>query len=209
MQDYDRFLADIPFPRQELDRLSKRAWILEYGKRHARVAEIGVFRGHFAEIILAKLDPSVFYMVDTWTLEGEFFGYGVADEYANLGKLTTQQAKDDARRRVNGFRRPDRSIELLEMKGVDFFTMLSERGERLDVVYLDTTHEYADTLRELSAAADVLADDGVIIGDDWHTNPQSAHFGVLLAVNDFVRESAFDVISAGSGNQYCLRRRQS
>src|SRR5262249_5136029 len=64
------------FPKEELDRLSKRAWILEYVGPNTTGAEIGVFRGHFSEIIFSKVKPQKLYLVDLWTKGGERFNWG-------------------------------------------------------------------------------------------------------------------------------------
>ena len=196
-------LASIPFPAEEIERLPERAAALSHAKSRGRVAEIGVYRGHFSEVILERLQPSVFYMVDRWTLAGETFGW--RSEYDGFGALTTKLAKDDSIRRASRFR--GSSIHIVEADAVDFAREAKRQKVRLDMVYLDTDHRYEPTLQQLVALQDIVADDGVIIGDDWEPDPAHPHHAVFQAVNDFLKVSDFDLVTAGQAKQYCLRRR--
>jgi hypothetical protein len=83
--DHDSLLAAIPFPSGEIERLKGRAEILKCARKRSRVAEIGVYRGHFSEVIIRHLRPKIFYMVDMWTLQGEFYGWDADREYTAWG----------------------------------------------------------------------------------------------------------------------------
>ena len=63
-----------PLPDSELRRLELRKWILNYVPKGGVGGEIGAFRGHFSEVLLQWLEPRKAYLVDPWTLRGEFFG---------------------------------------------------------------------------------------------------------------------------------------
>jgi hypothetical protein len=78
--------------------------------------------------------------------------------------------------------------------------------EKLNFVYIDANHNYEFVLKDLYAAAKLLGPKGVIIGDDWTPHPGGAHHGVFKAVQEFVRATDFQIIAAGYGQQYCLRR---
>src|SRR5579859_418430 len=64
---------EFPFPRWALEGAAARRWVLENASRGSVGAEVGVFRGHFSEVILSTLSPKKFYMIDPWTKIGEFF----------------------------------------------------------------------------------------------------------------------------------------
>ena len=50
----------------------------------------------------------------------------------------------------------------------------------------------------------VLADDGVILGDDWFDDP--GHYsGVCRAVNEFCKSHNYEIAVAGQDAQFCLR----
>ena len=79
-------------------------------------------------------------------------------------------------------------------------------SEPLDFEYIDTDHLYASTLAQLDAVRAVLAEDGVILGDDWIADPEHIHSGVMRAVNDFIRFRDYQLLAAGPEAQWCVRR---
>jgi hypothetical protein len=209
----DRPLTPVPpeedtFPADDLARLEQRRWVLAHARFGGVGAEFGVFRGHFAAEIAEALRPSKLYLVDPWTLQGERFDWG--DEpyirtYTNDNRLTTEQALSDARLRVAPFR-DELDIEFAEDYTVEFCSRLSTQ---LDFAYIDTSHDYGATLDELEAVSRVLAEDGVIMGDDWQPDPGHPHHGVMRGVNDFVRYRDFEIVAAGPAYQWCIRRTPS
>lgn len=204
--DYDSFLEDIPFPAGEVERLKVRAPILKHAKKRGRIAEIGVFRGHFSEVILERLQPAVFFMVDKWTMNGEHWSWGADTEYMAFGELTTALARDDAARRAKKFEGRGIDILLVENASTAFADDLRQAGETLDAVYLDASHLYESTLRELAAFAKVLAPGGVIMGDDWRPDRTHRHHGVFKAVTEFVKSTDFEIVAADHAMQWCIRR---
>ena len=189
------------YPEVATARGPRRRWILAHAKAGGVGAEFGVFRGHFAAEIADCLRPAKLYLVDPWTTSGERFDWGDVPE-TNFNRLTTRQALDDTRARMEPFRRHT-EIEIVEETSVAFCARLSSP---LDFAYLDTGHQYESTLAELEAISAVVADDGVIMGDDWITDPTHVHAGVLRAVNDFIRGRDFELVAAGPEAQWCIRR---
>jgi len=55
-----------PFPDYELSRNWGRRWILDYVPEGTIGAEVGVFRGHFSELILRRQKPKKLYLIDPW-----------------------------------------------------------------------------------------------------------------------------------------------
>jgi hypothetical protein len=206
MPDPDALMPPVPpeedtYPAEAIARGPRRRWILDFAKRGGIGAEFGVFRGHFAAEIADHLRPARLSLVDTWTTAGERFDWGEVPE-TNFDRLTTFQALADTRARMAPFRRHT-EIEIVEDTTVGF---CARRSSRLDFAYLDTGHRYASTLAELEAIAAVIADDGVIMGDDWITDPSHPHAGVLRAVNDFIRLRDFELVAAGPEMQWCIRK---
>lgn len=184
----------------------KRKWLLSFARKNSVGAEFGVFRGHFAAVIARELTPRKLFLVDPWTKCGERFGWG-PDPYTNYDELTTAGALLDTRHRMRIFESTCDIVyieETLENFGED---IESYTAEKLDFAYLDTTHSYHDTLRQLDVLAKIIASDGVILGDDWIPDIHHRHHGVMRAVNDFLKVSDFQLVIAGPDNQFCLRRR--
>ncbi len=209
----ERPLTPVPpeedtFPAEELERMPERCWVLPFAKTGGVGAELGVFRGHFAAEIAARVRPSKLYLVDLWTRLGPRFDWGDDPyilRYTNNNRLTTEQALSDARMRLAPHRDAV-DVEFVEASTVEFCDGLTTE---LDFAYLDTSHQYESTLVELEALGGVLAEGGVIIGDDWYGDPSHPHAGVLRAVNDFLRHREFELVWAGPGAQWCIRRTPS
>ena len=188
-----------PFPEWEIERMKNRRRILRHLPKQGIGAEIGVFRGHFSELISYAAKPTKFYLVDPWTKSGETFGWG--KEYTNFGKLETAAARDESILRAQRGGCPD--VVVIENS---FPACKAEITEKLDWVYLDASHKFEQTLRELVAVQDLLKDDAVIAGDDFAIDPKAIHHGVFQAVHEFVRQTDWCIIDCGIANQYALRR---
>jgi hypothetical protein len=189
-----------PMPDGELARLKARRWILSHVKPGGIGAEIGVFRGHFSALICEVAKPRKLYLVDPWTLVGPTFGWGA--EYTNFDTLTTAAAREEAAARCRLFP----SVELVQIEAT-YPGCAARLVEPLDFAYLDASHKYAKTLAELQALERQMAPAGAILGDDWTPDPASQHHGVYLAVQDFVRRADWEIVAAGPGQQWALRRR--
>jgi hypothetical protein len=192
--------ADFPMPEREMARTLRRRWILHYASKGGVGAEIGVFRGHFSEVICDTLAPSKLYLIDPWTKVGTTFGWGKA--YTSFGTLPTALALAETRARVARF--SNTQAILIE----DYFPECSDRiSTPLDFAYLDASHQYPRTMAELTALVACMAKDGVILGDDWQPDPSHPHHGVFRAVQDFTRHAAWQIVAAGPDGQWALRRR--
>ncbi len=188
-----------PFPENELKRLNERKWILNYLPKNSVGMEIGVFRGHFSEVIAQIVRPKVLYLVDPWTKLGETFGWRTS--YANFNTLPTCVAKDEAIARMEKF-------DWVKVVIVEDFSQnfLSSFAGTVDWVYLDSSHEYRQTYTELCLIDRVICRNGLIVGDDWAPDISHKHHGVFRAVNDFVKSHDYQFITAGLAGQWCIRR---
>lgn len=200
----ETFLTDsearFPMPKGEMDRLRARRWILRHLPTGGVGVEVGVFRGHFSALICEVAAPRKLYLIDPWTTLGATFGWG--KEYTAFGTLPTATARDEALARTARF--PQVETVLVESIYPDCADRIEEP---LDFAYLDASHKYLPTLTELRALTLQVRPGGIIAGDDWSPNPDSPHHGVYLAVQDFVRESEWEVLVAGPAGQWALRRR--
>ena len=150
-------------------------------------------------MIVREFLPRQVYLVDPWDLQGESFGdWG---EYTNFGALRPADCYAD----VMAFAAEHPGVVTVIKEYAERF-LAEYRGEAFDWVYLDTSHTYDDTLRQLGLIAPHLKADGVILGDDWITDRAHKHHEVFRAVHQFLRTSDFEIVMAGRGNQYVLRR---
>lgn len=198
MDSIDEINESFPFPQRELDRLQNRRWILDFVQQGDVGAEVGVFRGHFAEILCDVLKPKTLYLIDPWEKMGELFGF--SSDYTNGGLLPTRIAKQETVLRLQSFS----NINIKFIEG--FFPEDASFEHTLDWVYLDASHSFDATLRELRYLDGIVTEKGCIFGDDWVLNPNHSHYGVFKAVQQFVKETRWMIIAAGPGGQWCLRR---
>lgn len=80
-------------------------------------------------------------------------------------------------------------ITPLPMTSENAAEILSRLGIRFDLVYIDAAHEYAAAKRDIAAYYNLLADDGLLIGDDYISWP-----GVTRAADEFAAEHGVHTI---------------
>jgi Methyltransferase domain len=185
----------------------RRRWILSFARSGGVGAEFGVFRGHFAAVIAREVKPCTLFLVDPWTKLGERFDRDL-DPYTDafFSQLSTAEAFAETRRRMAEYETTCNVVyveDTLENFAARFGTYSTRK---LDFAYLDTSHSYHETLRQLSLLKEIVVLDGVILGDDWAPDVQHRNHGVMRAVNEFLKDSDFQLVLAGQDNQYCLRR---
>jgi predicted O-methyltransferase YrrM len=183
----------------ELKRSEKREFLSHYVKKNGIGAELGVFWGHFSEVILRTFRPRRLYLVDLWDMQGDSFGNWGA--YTDFGRLQTA----DCHAYVKGLEAQHPGVVTVVRDSAEKF-LTEYRGEKFDWVYLDTSHRFDETLRQLELISDHLQRDGVILGDDWIPDPAHPHHDVFRAVHRFIRTADFEIVIAGKGNQFVLRR---
>jgi hypothetical protein len=183
--------------------LQHRAWMLPNLPKGGVGVELGVFTGLFSEQIIRLAQPKRLYLVDMWwTKYGDL--YPDWGPYTDYGMLPTRVAHDAAVARTAKLG----TEVIVEVKSsTDWLANLPD--QHLDWAYLDTSHQYADTWQELRALAPKIRETGFILGDDWQFSPDHVHGGVMLAINDFIRATDFDVRWAGGAGQWLIMRRSA
>jgi hypothetical protein len=149
-------------------------------------AEIGVFHGHFSEQILQQQVRKL-YLVDPWyKLNNEWDWKSLKqEERSTLDALKGVEAKL-ASYIESGI------VEIVIEYGNIFLDNITSSS--LDFVYIDSSHNYTDTVLELNAAYNAVNDTGIILGDDWHTNINHKHYGVTKAINELINCGKFELV---------------
>jgi hypothetical protein len=156
------------------------------------VAEIGVADGDFSAEILRLNKPATLYLIDSW----ESARYRGGLEY-----IRTRFAEE-----IKGG-----SVILNRGRSIDILATLPEKS--FDWLYLDATHEYTDTLKELHLCRSIVKDGQYIAGHDFCLgNPHSAiPYGVIRAVYEFCLETnwGFEYITLDRDGyfSFCLHKR--
>lgn len=164
-------------------------------------AEIGVFRGEFTAKLLDICRPGELHLFDGWWhLYGETYPDWGA--YTDFGRLPTRTAYQDTLESVERHRGKAKveihvgdDCELLEKIPDSYF----------DWVYLDSSHQYEHTARELEILNRKVKPTGLITGDDWKDDPGDPNHGASIAIQEFCERSAWKVASRDTRfNQWLL-----
>ncbi len=173
-----------------------RASLLKILPKDSIGAELGVFKGEWTKSILKIVKPRKLHLIDPWWIKyGEYFpwapGMKTSDAYNNLIKIIDEYDK----RKVCTVHVQD---DLVCLKG--FVTGY------FDWAYLDTTHAYEQTKKELEILKDKVKDDGIICGHDWQSDNKHRHHGVYKAVNEFCTSYKYKIIKLDRHLQWAIKK---
>ena len=178
---------------------SRRAKFLEQMIPKGGVgAELGVYKGHFTRFILDVVAPERLHLIDPWYLLGERWRWADGNQStieALVAILRTYAAELTC------------GTVILHV-GDDLEVLLTFPDSYFDWVYLDTTHSYGHSVKELELLGVKVKAGGVIAGDDWQTDPAHIHHGVCSAVREFIAREPYDLIYANeTDKQWAIRLR--
>jgi hypothetical protein len=158
-------------------------------------AEIGVFKGEFTAFLLSSL-PSKLYAVDPWYRLSSIWSWAKSDQ-STLRALC--KILEEFQNEIDN--------KVLEPR-VEFSEefLLSLPDNYLDWVYIDSTHQYEQTLKELEICLKKVKSTGVIIGDDYHSDPSHKHYGVYRAVQQLKAECKLEILLDGQNSQFVCRK---
>jgi len=147
--------------------------------------ELGVFRGDFSQELLNSKKFSTLYLVDPF--EGQIES-GDKD-----GNNIQRFSGEDLFNMVKGRFSPP----ICEVRREDSLSFLERVPSKFfDFIYIDTNHQYDQTVRELNLALLKIKDGGFICGHDY----SAAHFyGVYQAVNEFAEKTGL-LLQVASGD---------
>jgi hypothetical protein len=171
-----------------------RSIIMNYLPRDAVCAELGVYKGNFARMIIRYLSPKKLYLIDPyWKKYGDVFwnGKSTIDSYMEAVKRVRMYDTNNAAVMV-----VDYDWDFLEDLPDKFF----------DWIYLDSSHDYQDTLRELEVMARKTKDNGMLAGHDWIENPNNKHHGVYKALKEWLTQNPYYVYYRDEKTQWILKR---
>jgi len=153
-------------------------------------AELGVHKGHLTPLLLQWLEPKKLYVVDPWYLLGPSWEWAAGD------KSTVNALARTLRRIRSGLETGQ--AEVVVSDDLKFLADLPDGA--LDWVYLDTSHMYDHTLKELDLLVHKVRHGGIIAGDDWQPDPGNRHHGVCKAVREFHAASRLELFYENASN---------
>lgn len=144
-----------------------REKLLQYLPKNGIVAELGVDEGDFSEKIMTYTSPKKLYLIDMWKTERynknkmNFVKKRFENEI-NLGRMVLIRGKSEK-----------------ELGKFD--------DKYFDWIYIDTTHSYLQSKKELNICQLKIKENGIIAGHDYSKGNinKGMPYGVVLAVNEF------------------------
>lgn len=182
----------------------RREAFLKMLPRDSVGAEIGVFKGEYTRFILRIVRPRKLHLIDGWS---KIFGTHYPENWgphSNFGKLTTREVIESAEKVVQRYAPPG-VVQFHEADDLECLPTFPDGY--FDWVYLDTSHFYEHTLRELEILKDKVKPDGLITGDDWQEDASHVHNGVCRAVREFCAAHGWELVTLDRFGQWCLRRK--
>ncbi len=161
-------------------------------------AELGCFTGCTSCSIISITNPSKLYLVDPyWKVYGDKFWWR---DYSTL------ECFESAVRRV---RKTDTNNCAVFVIDTDENFLVDLKDKIFDWVYLDSTHEYNDTLRELELLPSKIKDGGFICGHDYREGQiYNKHFGVTRAIVRWLKlNNDFELYLLDNHKQWIIRRK--
>lgn len=188
------------FPREKdaswnsYDRQLERFRIIEHLLAADSVgAEIGVYKGGFAEFLRTKARR--LYLVDPWYRLTPFWGGERKPEMSAVSALINI---------LSVYREEIESGRIMVVPDFGASFLKGCPKGHFDWVYLDASHKYEDTLAEIEAAARCIKSGGVLVGDDYDKDPASKQHGVHRAVGEFLRRNAKSELLLDKGRQWAV-----
>lgn len=146
--------------------------LLDILPKKMKIAELGVFKGEFSEIILNKTQPSELFLVDIFPPEicsGDKDGNNIV--YANLETYYDTLIKKYKR---------SKRVKVVKSTTTEFLKSIDD--EYLDAVYIDADHSYDAIKNDLELSFKKVKTGGMIMGHDYTA---SMFPGVVKAVDEF------------------------
>lgn len=155
--------------------IKDRNSLLDLLPKGLKVAELGIFKAEFSEIILEKMQPSELFLIDIFPTEmmsGDKDGNNIVQ--VNLDMLYNSI--------IDRFKN-NKEVKVVKSYTSDFLTSISD--EYLDVVYIDADHSYEGVKKDLELSFKKVKINGIIMGHDYTINMFP---GVVMAVNEFCQK---------------------
>lgn len=169
----------------------------KYLPKNSIGAELGVLQGNFSEVLLKRILPHKLYLIDPW--------YLLESHWSWMGG--NNSTIDALIRILEKYRKEIESGQVEVHVNDDIPILTNLPDNHLDWAYIDSSHSYAQTKRELALLKFKVKDDGIICGDDWRPDPDHRHHGVYKAVQEFINENNFELIYSNEENlQWFIRR---
>jgi hypothetical protein len=146
--------------------------------KHAKCAEIGVWKGDYSRIILKYTHPKELHLIDPWlfdpSLPERWWGGKIAKGQDFMEDMYNS-VKSEFGSKDNVYFHRKTSVEALSGFDDAYF----------DWIYIDGDHTYEGVLQDLTLSWQKIKSGGCILGDDYYLGAEVG-FPIKRAVEDFI-----------------------
>jgi predicted O-methyltransferase YrrM len=149
-------------------RMKNRIELAEYFNKlgFTNGAEVGVYKGEYAQILCEKIPGLHLIMVDSW-----------------IRQQRRIDAKAEAIDRTYNY-----NVDLIQATSLDAVSNFADGF--FDFVFIDAGHTYAEVKEDIEAWAPKVRKGGVVSGHDYYEFP-SGKGGVIPAVDEYVAKHGY------------------
>lgn len=140
-------------------------------------AEVGVFAGHYSEILCKTIPGLKLYCIDGWAA---YEGYR-----DRQGEAFFREAYDQAIVRLAPY-----DTEIVRKFSMD--AVRDFEDESLDFVYIDGNHGYEYVKQDIEAWSKKVRPGGIVAGDDYYVM-RTGNAGVIQAVDEYAKKHGVDM----------------
>ena len=163
----------------------KRSELCPYLPQSAVGAEIGVSRGDFSRVLLAKGNPQRLHLIDPWEKPADLL-----DQSALPPRAKADQVHQGV---LALFAEEIRAGRVVVHRQYSQEALGGFPAEYLDWVYIDGAHDEKNVAGDLVACAARMKSGGLIFGHDY--TDRIPGFGVVPAVNRFVQTAGWHFLA--------------
>jgi predicted O-methyltransferase YrrM len=150
--------------------MKNRIELAEYFKERGftKGAEVGVYKGEYAQILCEKIPNLHLIMVDSW-----------------IRQQRRIDAKAEAIERTNGY-----DVLIVQETSLNAAKVIPDSS--LDFAFIDAGHTYAEVKEDIEAWAPKVRAGGIVSGHDYYEFP-SGKGGVIPAVDEYVAKHGYEL----------------
>ena len=156
------------------------------------IVDVGTWLGWSAREFIKRTETGLVYTIDNWT------GVPAAHTFS-MPSSVLDNLRDVFI--VNSWEYRDR-IRMIESDTIEGLSLVWGLEPKVDLVYIDASHDYYDVYDDVRKALSCWPD-AQVMGDDYHPIDWP---GVVQAVKDYAHEYGFEIDEIGTC--WALRRKQ-
>lgn len=177
----------------------ERDYLLTLIPSNSVCAEIGVWKGEFAEQIVRSVKPKRLYLVDPWKFFPEYhrrmYGGAVASSQNQMDEIYKDVVKSFARKK-----------ETLIIRDLSSKASKRIKNGSVDFVYIDGNHSFEYVYEDLGRYYKKLKRGGILAGDDFFWGIKE-RFPVARAALKFATKNKLHLII--TGRNFFIRKETS